>query len=190
VEGSNTTAKRNRCFVERNVINAHCTAMQKLRIVTPIRDFGWEIAHGAVSRRPPISLFTIVARTGGYTHAASVWDTSLVQDQFLSPPAKPCSASIRNFFHRCTAGKWVVSAGDPQPESGAGGGAQHRRQAQGGGRRRLLHGRHRGEDVPAAQPGRRRGPARGRAVRSGAGPPVRASYMYMYSECKSCEIVT
>jgi hypothetical protein len=26
---------------------------------------GWEIAHGAVSRRPPISLYTTVPRTGG-----------------------------------------------------------------------------------------------------------------------------
>jgi hypothetical protein len=37
------------------------TAMQQ-RIVT-LRDYGWEIAHEAVSRRPPISLYTIVART-------------------------------------------------------------------------------------------------------------------------------
>jgi hypothetical protein len=29
------------------------------------RDFGREIAHAAVSRRPPISLYTIVARTEG-----------------------------------------------------------------------------------------------------------------------------
>jgi hypothetical protein len=28
-----------------------------------LRDFGWEIAHAAVSRRTPISLYTIVART-------------------------------------------------------------------------------------------------------------------------------
>jgi hypothetical protein len=27
------------------------------------RDFGWGIAHGAVSRRPPISLYTMVSRT-------------------------------------------------------------------------------------------------------------------------------
>jgi hypothetical protein len=38
------------------------TAMQKLRIVT-LRDSGWELAHAAVSRRPPISLHTSVART-------------------------------------------------------------------------------------------------------------------------------
>jgi hypothetical protein len=36
-------------------------------------DFGWEVAHEAVSRRPPISLCTIVARTEGYTYAAKVW---------------------------------------------------------------------------------------------------------------------
>jgi hypothetical protein len=40
----------------------------------PLFGFGWEIAHVAVSRRPPISLDTIVARTKGYTHAAKVWD--------------------------------------------------------------------------------------------------------------------
>jgi hypothetical protein len=44
-----------------------------------VRDFGWEIAHEAVSRRPPISLSTIVARTRMYTHAAKVWDLSIVQ---------------------------------------------------------------------------------------------------------------
>ena len=35
-----------------------------------VRDFGWGIAHEAVSRRPPISLDTIVARTEGYTYDA------------------------------------------------------------------------------------------------------------------------
>jgi hypothetical protein len=49
--------------------------MQKLRIV---RDFGWEIAHEAVSRRPRISLDTIVAHTHMYTHAMKVWDLSIV----------------------------------------------------------------------------------------------------------------
>jgi hypothetical protein len=42
------------------------------------RDFGWEIAHAAVSRRPPISLVTIVARTGGYTYDAKVCDSSIL----------------------------------------------------------------------------------------------------------------
>jgi hypothetical protein len=36
----------------------------KLLVNRNVRDFGWEIAHEAVSRRPPISLSTIVARTG------------------------------------------------------------------------------------------------------------------------------
>jgi hypothetical protein len=45
-------------------------------------DFGCEIAHAAVSRRPPISLYTIVARTGGYTYDAKVWDWSIVQFGF------------------------------------------------------------------------------------------------------------
>jgi hypothetical protein len=37
-----------------------------------VRDSGWEIAHAAVSRRLPVSLDRVVARTEGYTHAASV----------------------------------------------------------------------------------------------------------------------
>jgi hypothetical protein len=49
-----------------------------------VRGFGWEIAHEAVSRRPPISLDTIVARTHMYTYAAQVWDLSIVQTH-LSP---------------------------------------------------------------------------------------------------------
>jgi hypothetical protein len=43
------------------------------------RAFGWEIAHAAVSRRPPISLHTFVARTEGYTCDAGDWDLSIVQ---------------------------------------------------------------------------------------------------------------
>ena len=62
-------------------------AMQKLRIAT--LGFRVEIAHAAVSRRPPISLDTIVARSESYTYAAKVWDLSIVQGHFLSPRAKP-----------------------------------------------------------------------------------------------------
>jgi hypothetical protein len=44
-------------------------------------DFGWEIiAHAAVSRRPPISLYTIVARTHMYTYDAKVWDLPSFKD--------------------------------------------------------------------------------------------------------------
>ena len=40
--------------------------------------FRGEVAHEAVSRRPPISLYTIVTRTEGYTYAAKVWDLSTI----------------------------------------------------------------------------------------------------------------
>jgi hypothetical protein len=52
-----------------------------------VRDFGCEMSsHAAVSRRPPISLSTIVARTHMYTYAAKVWDLSLVQGPFSVAP--------------------------------------------------------------------------------------------------------
>jgi hypothetical protein len=66
------------------ISDSHRTAIQKLRIAT--WDFGWEIAHAAVSRRPPISLYTVVARSEGYTYAANVWDLSLVQGRFSVAP--------------------------------------------------------------------------------------------------------
>jgi hypothetical protein len=59
-----------------------------LRIVTlgiP-GDFGWELAHAAVSRRPPIPLDTMVARTEGYANAAKVWDLSIEQGAFSVVP--------------------------------------------------------------------------------------------------------
>jgi hypothetical protein len=61
-----------------------------------VRDFGWEIAHAAVSRRPPISLSRIVPRTEGYTHNATVWDSSIVQG-FLSRRAETLLVTIRHF---------------------------------------------------------------------------------------------
>jgi hypothetical protein len=62
------------------------TAMKKLRIVR--RDFGREIAHGALTRRPPIPLYTMGPCTGGYAYDVGVWDLSIVQGPF-SAPAKP-----------------------------------------------------------------------------------------------------
>jgi hypothetical protein len=50
-------------------------------------DFGWEIAHEAVSRRPPISLYTMVPRTGGYTYTVGVWDPSF-KDPFSVAPCQ------------------------------------------------------------------------------------------------------
>ena len=49
------------------------------------RDFGWEIAHAAVSRRPPIFLAKIVPRIEGYTYNASIWALSIVQGPFSAP---------------------------------------------------------------------------------------------------------
>jgi hypothetical protein len=47
------------------------------------RGFGWGIAHGAVTRRPPISLYTVVPRTVGYAYDVGVWDLSIVQRAIL-----------------------------------------------------------------------------------------------------------
>ena len=51
-------------------------------------------AHAAVSRRPPISLPRIVARTEGYTYAAKVWALCLVQAPFS---VAPCQTLIVRF---------------------------------------------------------------------------------------------
>jgi hypothetical protein len=59
-----------------------------------------EIAHGAVTRRPPISLDTIVARTKSYAYEGGVWDLSIVQGPF-SVVQKTPKVTIRNFCIRC-----------------------------------------------------------------------------------------
>jgi hypothetical protein len=66
-----------------------------------VRDFGWEIAHAAVSRRPPILLSKIVARTRMYTHAAKVCMGFVHRSRavFCRPAPNP-TITIRNF---CTA---------------------------------------------------------------------------------------
>jgi hypothetical protein len=74
----------------------HLPRRHSLRIVT-FRDFGWESAHGAVTRRPPIPLHTMVFGTGGYAYAVGGWDLSVVQRPFSSPRAKP-SVTIREFL--------------------------------------------------------------------------------------------
>jgi hypothetical protein len=62
-----------------------------------VRDFGWEIAHEAVSRRPPISLDTIVALTHMYTYAAKVWELPFVQGPVSVAPCHTLIVTIRNF---------------------------------------------------------------------------------------------
>jgi hypothetical protein len=73
----------------------------KWRIVN-VRDFGWEIAHAAVSRRPPIPLCTVVARTHMYTYAARVWRLSIVQGPFSVAPCRTRIVTILQLSHRCT----------------------------------------------------------------------------------------
>jgi hypothetical protein len=56
-----------------------------------------------VSRRPPISLHGIVARTEGYTYAAKVWDLSIVQGPFsVAPCQNPFDSQL---LHHCTFGE-------------------------------------------------------------------------------------
>jgi hypothetical protein len=59
------------------------------KVANRCRDFEWEIAHAAVSRRPPISLDNIEARTRIYTYAANVGVCPLFNDHSLSPRAEP-----------------------------------------------------------------------------------------------------
>jgi hypothetical protein len=52
------------------------------------RGFGWEIAHAAVSPRPPNPFSRMVARTEGYAYATKAWDLSLVQGPFSVAPCQ------------------------------------------------------------------------------------------------------
>jgi hypothetical protein len=61
------------------------TAMQQSRIVTG-RDSGWGIAHGAVSRSPPISSTRWYPVPEATRTALGVWDLSLVQGPFSAAP--------------------------------------------------------------------------------------------------------
>ena len=47
-----------------------------------VRGCGWEIAHAAVSRRPPISVYTMGPRNESYAYDVVVWDLSIVQEAF------------------------------------------------------------------------------------------------------------
>jgi hypothetical protein len=69
---------------------------ESLRIVM-LGFFGWEMAHEAVSPRPPISLDTIVARTHMCTYAAKVWDFSIVQGPFSVAPCQTLTLRFGKF---------------------------------------------------------------------------------------------
>jgi hypothetical protein len=84
--------------------SVRATAMEK-SLNRDVGDFGWEIAHAAVSRRPPISLARIIARTEGYTYAANVWDVSIVQGPFSVAPCQTFAlrfAILSSLHARCT----------------------------------------------------------------------------------------
>jgi hypothetical protein len=70
-----------------------------------VRDFGWEIAHGAVARRPPISFCTIVARTGSYAYDVGVWDLSIVQGPFSFAPCQTLTLRFATFASLCAVWK-------------------------------------------------------------------------------------
>jgi hypothetical protein len=55
-----------------------------------------EIAHAAVSRRLPISLYTMVPRTEGYAYDVGVWDLSIVQGPFSVARCQPLRSRIRH----------------------------------------------------------------------------------------------
>jgi hypothetical protein len=71
-----------------------------------------EIAHAAVTRRPAISLHTMVPRTGGNTYAVEVWELSFVQGTILCRARAKLSELIRERLHRCTSS--CVDPGGPQ----------------------------------------------------------------------------
>jgi hypothetical protein len=62
-----------------------------------VRDFGWEIAHAAVSRPSPVPLSTSVARTEGYTYASKVWALSIVQGPFSVAPCQTLTSRFATF---------------------------------------------------------------------------------------------
>jgi hypothetical protein len=54
----------------------------------------------AVTRRPPVSLYTMVLRTGGYTYGVGVWDLSIVQGPFSVAPCQTLKLRFAT-LHRC-----------------------------------------------------------------------------------------
>jgi hypothetical protein len=81
---------------------ARDTAMQKVAN-RDVRGFGWGIAHGAVTRRPPVSLDTMVPRNGGYAYDVGVWELSIVQGPFSVAPCQTLTTHSQ-LLHRCRRG--------------------------------------------------------------------------------------
>jgi hypothetical protein len=51
-------------------------------------DFGWRCAHGAVTRRPPVPLDTMIPHNEGYACDVGVWGLSIVQGPFSVAPCQ------------------------------------------------------------------------------------------------------
>jgi hypothetical protein len=60
-----------------------------------------EIAHAAVSRRPPISFYSIAARTEGYTYGVGVWDLSDIQAPFSVAPCQTLASRLATVASVC-----------------------------------------------------------------------------------------
>jgi hypothetical protein len=61
----------------------------------------------AVSRRPPIPLYTMVPRTGGYTYAVGVWDLSIIQGPFSVAPCQTLTLRFATCSSRCVRAGFV-----------------------------------------------------------------------------------
>jgi hypothetical protein len=55
------------------------------------------VTHAAVSRHPPIYLYTIVVRSESYAYDAKVWGLFLVQGPFS---VAPCQTLALRFVHQ------------------------------------------------------------------------------------------
>jgi hypothetical protein len=72
-----------------------CSA-NTLRIVT--RGFlGGRSLTKPLTRRPPVSLYTMITRTGGYTYDVGVWDLFIIQGPIFCRAVPNPNVAIRNF---------------------------------------------------------------------------------------------
>ena len=87
-----------------------------------VRDFGWEIAHAAVSRRPPTPVSRTVARTHMNTYDAKVWALCIVQGPFAVAPCPPLTSRFATFasLYACPCHSRVHALGHAHPAFGVG----------------------------------------------------------------------
>jgi hypothetical protein len=62
-----------------------------------VRDFGWGIVHAAVTRRPTISLYTMIPRTGGYVYDVGGLGFVCHSRAIFCRAVPNLSGTIRNF---------------------------------------------------------------------------------------------